>query len=99
MNWEHIICTAPIVAAIICIIWLLVYFLVWVIQILYVPKERERGMYEKPTRPEDKIYNKQPGEAYTDVRIINAYDSSKAETVRPAKFYRVVDGRIVKEDQ
>lgn len=99
MNWEQIIRAAPIVAAIICVIWLLVYLLVWLIQMLYVPKERERGMYEKQTRPEEKIYNKQPGEAYTDVRIINAYDNSKAETVRPAKFYRVVDGRIVKEDQ
>lgn len=99
MNWEHIFRTAPIFGTIVCIIWLLLYLVVRLIQTLYVPKERKHGRYEKVSRPENKIYNKQPGEVFIDIRYLDAEEQNQIETVRPAKCYRVIGGESNKGDQ
>ena len=96
INWEAIWSKALLLAAILCVIWLLVYALVWLIQTS--DHHKEYGKYEIPSRPEDKVYNKQPGEPYADVYSLSDLSTVSGVTVKPAKYYRVVDGKVVERE-
>lgn len=93
MNWESLWPKAVAVLAILAATWLVVFAVAWLIQ--SSARQKEHGRFETPSRPEDKIYNKRPGKLFTEVYDLEDLSPENGVRVRPAQYFRVVDGQIV----